>query len=190
MNKTIDLKQNWIPVASLALVLILAGWKLGILKLFYLAFAGVAFVVFFSAILKSNTFAIGLILTLSLTRVVFFVAGLPRAIPMVSAEFCVLLLLAKALYLQLFIYKRSMRVFGFFPMLGIFAVSLISFFVNGSEALPAIFFLRMTFIYYPLSILLLLVYVTCSPTLVLFAHGSPFLGILRCHDYPQVSMMP
>jgi hypothetical protein len=89
-----------------------------------------------------------MIFTTAFTRVIFHFMGLPSTVPTLFTEFCVLLLLAKALYLQLFIYNKPLRAFGFFPMLGILVVSCISFLFNKPELLPAILFLRQTFVFY------------------------------------------
>ena len=109
----------------------------------------------FTLILKSNTFAIGIILTTAFTRVLFHFAGMPRLVPVLITEFCVLLLLAKALYLRLFVRMMPLRVVGFYPMAGILGITLISFVLNASEMLPAVFFVRQIFVFYLFFIALL-----------------------------------
>lgn len=74
--------------------------------------------------------------------------GLPRMVPSLFTELCVLLLLAKGIYIRLFILQKPIKIPGFYPMLGLFIVSLFSYLINMPNILPAIFFLRKTFIYY------------------------------------------
>ena len=82
------------------------------------------------------------------SRVIFHLVGLPRAVPTLFTELCVLILLAKALCLQLLVYRRPLRAVGFFPMLGLLALALLSYIYNQSETLPAIFFVRQIFVFY------------------------------------------
>jgi len=109
----------------------------------------------FSLILKSNTFALGLILTTAFTRVIFHLVGFPRAVPTLFTEVCVLLLLAKALYLQLIVHNRPLRAIGSLPMVGILTVAAFSCSYNQAEILPAVFFVRQIFIFYLFFIALL-----------------------------------
>jgi len=111
-------------------------------------FSLIAFPCLFFIMLKSNKVALGLIFTLAFTRVLFHFAGLPRMVPSILTEVCVLAFLSKALYTRLYIQRRPLCTTGLYPMLGILLISVISFLVNRSEVLPAVFFLRQIFIFY------------------------------------------
>ena len=107
-----------------------------------------ALILLFKSILKSDTLALGLIFTTAFTRVIFHLVGLPRMVPVLFTEICVILLLAKALYLRLLVQKKPLQAAGFFPMLGILVVAILSYVYNQADMLPLIFFLRKTFIFY------------------------------------------
>lgn len=155
-NGRINLKENWKFIVPLLLIFILAIWKFGIIALSELAFLFSAFVFFFYVILKSNTIALGLIFTMAFSQVIFHGVGLPEMLPTLLTESGVILLLAKSLYLRLFVHNKPLRVVGFYPMLLCLpSVVLISFIFNESEVLPAIFFIRKTFIFYLFFIALL-----------------------------------
>jgi len=148
MNKIIDIKHNWKLVSVFSLIFVLAIWRFGAVVLFKLGLICLPFLFLFVAILKSNTIALWLIFTTAFTRVIFHLVGLPRAVPTLFTELCILLLLTKALYVRLIIQQKPMRAIGFFPMLGIFVISVFSYLMNTPGVLPAIFFLRKTFIFY------------------------------------------
>jgi len=155
INEIIKLQHNWKLVTSLLLVFVLATWKFGVVAMLLLVFVCLSFLSLFAAILKSNIIALGLIFTTAFTRVIFHLVGLPRAVPTLFTEFCVLLLLVKALYLQLIVYNKPLRAVGFLPMVGVLAVATLSYIYNQSEILPAIFFVRQIFTFYLFFIALL-----------------------------------
>jgi len=99
--------------------------------------------VLFTIIYKSNKLALGLIFILAFTRVFFHFAGLPRMVPSILTEVCVLTFFTKAFYYRFYIQKRAFRIIGFYPMLGVLLLSIISVLVNGQVFIFYIFFLAL-----------------------------------------------
>ena len=148
INKIINIKRNWVFVTSFSFVFILVIWTFGIVEMSKLGFIGLVLLMIFSVILKSNTIALGLIFTTAFTEVIFHFVGITRMVPILFTELCILILFAKAFYIKIFIHRKPLRAVGFYPMLGVLLVTFVSSIFNQSELLPAIFFIRQTFIYY------------------------------------------
>lgn len=107
------------------------------------------------AILKSNTFALTIIITFAMTRGILLLVSIPSIVPRSIMELSILILLAKAVYLRGIVMKKSIRTIGFLPVLGLSLVTLLSFYINRQPILPFLIFSRNVFIYYLLFIALL-----------------------------------
>ncbi|MGH7830983.1 MAG: hypothetical protein ACREP8_12475, partial [Candidatus Binatia bacterium] len=108
-----------------------------------------AMVPLYAFVLSSNTFALILIFSFALTPGLFeLVLGIPSSIPRAAAELCIVMLFTKAIFLKMKNGDKSFRVIGFFPMFGVFAVSLVSFLLNELGFDSYLSFLRFVFLYY------------------------------------------
>lgn len=151
MERITNLKQS-LEIAiyySISLVIyFLIVNKIGSVKAFGLVVISIVFLSIFDVILKSNTVALGMILTLSFTRILFTFAGFPRAVPVLLTEICIILLFIKAISPQIFGHKNTLKMSGSLFMLGVLFVTIVSYLANEPETMPAIFFIRQVFIYY------------------------------------------
>jgi hypothetical protein len=157
MNEIINLRQNCKLFTLLSFVFLVAIWQVGIVTFSKLAFISLAFLFLFSAILKSNTIALVLIFTMAFSQgILLLLMGIPTIVPRMVMELSIVFLFAKSLYLQSIVYyRRPIKAFGFLPMLGLFTVSLLSFYVNEQPTIAFLLFCRHIFIFYLLFVTLL-----------------------------------
>lgn len=110
-------------------------------------FGGIGALLLVWIVFRSSVLTLLLIFTAATTQAVFALIGLPRMVPTLFAEVCILLLLLKMLYVKLVLKPMPLKFIGFFPVTGLFIVMIFSFFLNSAEPLPAVFCIRQTFIF-------------------------------------------
>ena len=146
-----SLKSSGLAFLSLALF-IYTVWK----YFFNLPYASAmltlsslaAIIILTKVIILSNTAALWLIFTAATTQSLFHVVGLPRAVPTLFTEMCVIILFIKALYLHVLIKKEKLHVFGYLPVTCLFLSMVLSSLINRVEFLPAVLCFRQTFIFF------------------------------------------
>ena len=98
-------------------------------------------------IFGSDHLALVLLITTAFTQCLFHLAGLPRAVPTLFTELCVLLLLIKVLYREIWVLRRRPNFFGAGPIFCLAGIFVVSLFYNREELIPAIMNARLCFIF-------------------------------------------
>jgi hypothetical protein len=111
---------------------------------------GLAFLVsLFALVLRSNTAALIVIFTCAfLQGSLDLFLGIPTFLSRGLMELCILFLFAKAFYGRLIKYQQPVRLVGHWPMAGLFAVSIVSYIMNGETIIRYALFFRHLFIFY------------------------------------------
>lgn len=96
---------------------------------------------------SANRWVLLLLFGTASTQALFHFAGLPRTVPVLITEFCVLVYCTRSLFFQMRKHKRFPRVPGTSIVLAFFAVAIISFATNRPDPLAALLSFRQDFIF-------------------------------------------